>query len=91
METNGFRKALEAKEFVYTLELVPGRGARGKVLEETMRMAEKAIQGGKIHALSITDNAGGHPALFPNVLGREICGMGMNPIIHFTCKDKNRN
>ena len=91
METNGFRKALEAKEFVYPLELVPGRGARGKVLEETMRMAEKAIQGGKIHALSITDNAGGHPALFPNVLGREICGMGMNPIIHFTCKDKNRN
>jgi len=91
METNRFKKALEAKDFVYTLELVPGRGARGKVLEETMRMAEKATHGGKIHALSITDNAGGHPALFPNVLGREICGMGINPIIHFTCKDKNRN
>jgi len=91
MEKNRFRKALESGEFVYTLELVPGRGARGKIFEDTMRMAEKAIQGGKIHALSITDNAGGHPALFPNVLGREICSMGMNPIIHFTCKDKNRN
>jgi methylenetetrahydrofolate reductase (NADPH) len=91
METNGFKKALEAKEFVYTLELVPGRGARGKTLEEAMKTAEKAVKGKLIHALSITDNAGGHPALFPNVLGREICGMGMNPIIHFTCKDKNRN
>jgi methylenetetrahydrofolate reductase (NADPH) len=91
METNRFREALEKREFVYTLELVPGRGARGKVFEDTTRMAEKAIRVGKVHALSITDNAGGHPALFPNVLGREICGMGMNPIIHFTCKDKNRN
>jgi methylenetetrahydrofolate reductase (NADPH) len=92
MSTNRFKEVLlEKKDFVYTLELVPGRGARGKVLEETMRIAEKASQGGKIHSLSITDNAGGHPALFPNVLGREICGMGMNPIIHFTCKDKNRN
>jgi methylenetetrahydrofolate reductase (NADPH) len=90
-ENNRFKKALENKEFVYTLELVPGRGARGKTLEETMRTAEKAAKGKLVHALSITDNAGGHPALFPNVLGREICGMGMNPIIHFTCKDKNRN
>ncbi len=91
METNLLQKALLGKEFVYTLELVPGRGGRGKILEDTMRMAEKAVKGNLIHALSITDNAGGHPALFPNVLGREICTMGMNPIIHFTCKDKNRN
>jgi methylenetetrahydrofolate reductase (NADPH) len=91
METNRFKRALKNREFVYTIELVPGRGARGKTLEEAMRTAEKAVKGNLIHALSITDNAGGHPALFPNVLGREICGMGMNPLIHFTCKDKNRN
>jgi methylenetetrahydrofolate reductase (NADPH) len=91
MEANRFRRALENKEFVYTLELVPGRGARGKTLEEAMVISEKAVKGNLIHALSITDNAGGHPALFPNVLGREICSLGMNPIIHFTCKDKNRN
>ncbi|NWF55773.1 MAG: methylenetetrahydrofolate reductase C-terminal domain-containing protein [Syntrophaceae bacterium] len=92
MSPNRFREALlEKKQFVYTLELVPGRGAKGKILEEAMKIAEKAVKGNLIHALSITDNAGGHPALFPNVLGREICGMGMNPVIHFTCKDKNRN
>ena len=92
MDPNRFKEALvEKREFVYTLELVPGRGARGKAVQETMSIAEKAIKGKLIHALSITDNAGGHPALFPNVLGREICNLGMNPIIHFTCKDKNRN
>jgi len=30
MGTNRFREALEKKEFVYTLELVPGRGRGGK-------------------------------------------------------------
>ena len=92
MEANRFKKALlDKNEFIYTIELVPGRGARGKEVEATMRMAEQAVRGNLIHSLTITDNAGGHPALFPNVLGREICHMGMNPIIHFTCKDKNRN
>jgi hypothetical protein len=31
MEANRFKKALEAKEFVYTLELVPGRGAQPQI------------------------------------------------------------
>jgi len=92
MAKNPFKEALlEKKEFVYTLELVPGRGSRGKTQEEVMKLAEKAVQGKLIQAVSITDNAGGHPALFPNTLGREICRLGLNPIIHFTCKDKNRN
>jgi methylenetetrahydrofolate reductase (NADPH) len=92
MTKNPFKEALlEKKEFVFTLELVPGRGSRGKTQEEVMNLAEKAIQGRLIQAVSITDNAGGHPALFPNTLGREICRLGLNPIIHFTCKDKNRN
>jgi methylenetetrahydrofolate reductase (NADPH) len=92
MSKNPFQDAvLEKKEFIYTLELVPGRGARGKTQDQILGLAEKAIQGKLIHALSITDNPGGHPALSPDVIGLEICRMGINPIIHFTCKDKNRN
>ena len=45
MESNQLKKALETKNFVYTLELVPGRGAQGKVVRETMILAEKAIRG----------------------------------------------
>ena len=50
------------------------RGAHVKAVQDIMAMAEKAIKGRRIHALSLTDNAGGHPALFPNVLGRETAG-----------------
>ena len=89
---NRFKEALLGKkEFIFTLELVPGRGSRGKTQDGIMRIAEKAARSRLVHALSITDNPGGHPALSPNMLGLEISRLGMDPLIHFTCKDKNRN
>ena len=92
MEHNRFKEALvERKEFIYTLELVPGRGSRGKTQDEVIAIAEKAAKAKLVHALSITDNPGGHPALSPNMLGLEISRLGIDPLIHFTCKDKNRN
>ena len=92
MENNRFKEALlERKEFIYTLELIPGRGSRGKTQDEVIGIAEKAAKAKLVHALSITDNPGGHPALSPNMLGLEISRLGIDPLIHFTCKDKNRN
>jgi methylenetetrahydrofolate reductase (NADPH) len=92
MEINRFREALlSERKFVYTVELVPGRGSRGKTQDDILRIAEKAAKSRLIHALSITDNPGGHPALSPDVIGIEISRLGIDPIIHFTCKDKNRN
>ena len=89
---NHFKQAVTQRDrFIYTVELVPGRGSRGKIQEEVLQLAGKAVQGGLIHALSITDNPGGHPALAPDVIGLEICRLGIDPIVHFTCKDKNRN
>jgi methylenetetrahydrofolate reductase (NADPH) len=89
---NRFREALlEKKEFIYTLELVPGRGSRGKAQDDILRLAERAAKSELIHAVSVTDNPGGHPALSPDVIGLEIARLGIDPIIHFTCKDKNRN
>ena len=87
-----FKEALlEKKEFTYTLELVPGRGSRGKTQDDILRIAERAARSQLVHAVSITDNPGGHPALSPDVIGFEISRLGIDPIIHFTCKDKNRN
>jgi methylenetetrahydrofolate reductase (NADPH) len=77
--------------FIYTLELVPGRGSRGKRQDELLQLAYQTAQGHLLDALSITDNPGGHPTLAPDVIGVEILKMGIEPIIHFTCKDKNRN
>jgi len=87
-----FRESLfKTDEFTLTFELVPGRGSGGKQLEGTLRFAEEAKKDGRLKALSITDNPGGHPALAPTSLGLEIQALGIAPLIHFSLKDKNRN
>ncbi len=87
-----FRESLfRVDEFTITFELVPGRGSGGKQLDATLRFAEEAKKDGRIKALSITDNPGGHPALAPTPLGLEIQALGIAPLIHFSLKDKNRN
>lgn len=77
--------------FTITFELVPARTSRGKTINKILQFAREAADDRLLNALSITDNAGGHPALSPKVLGREINELGIEPIIHFSCKDKNRN
>lgn len=89
---NRFKESLLDKEtFSVTWELVPGRGAREKAQESAILAAEQAAKGGKVHALTITDNPGGNPAMLADYLGMEILKLGIEPLVHFTCKDKNRN
>lgn len=77
--------------FCLTFELVPSRGGRSKAHNQTLALAKQLADDGRIAAVSITENAGGHAALSPEVLGKEICELGLEVIIHFSCKDKNRN
>jgi len=84
-------KGTPPEKFVITFELVPARASRSEVIDKTLHFAMEAAAHGRITALSITDNAGGHPALTPTALGKEIKALGMEPVIHFSCKDKNRN
>lgn len=44
--------------------------------------AEKASKGGKIHALTLTDNPGGNPAISPEILAAEIVQMVIEPLVH---------
>lgn len=77
-------------DFLLTFELVPGRSARGKSVKKALSFAAKAKDELLFDALSITDNPGGNPSLSPDVLGREIKEMGIDPIVHFACRDMNR-
>jgi len=87
-----FQQSLQAEDvFSVTWELVPGRGAHEKAQDAVFDAARRAAQGGKVHALTITDNPGGHPALSAEMLAVEINKLGVEPLVHFTCKDKNRN
>jgi methylenetetrahydrofolate reductase (NADPH) len=92
MTRNTFRESLRNKDrFTVTWELVPGRGAHEKAQANAILAAEQAARGGRIDAVSITDNPGGKPALSAVCLGTEILKLGIEPLVHFTCKDKNRN
>jgi methylenetetrahydrofolate reductase (NADPH) len=82
---------LKPDEFAVTWELVPGRGAKEPVQEKTLALARQAAEAGKIHAITLTDNPGGTPAMSADFMGAEIAELGIEPIVHFTCKDKNRN
>jgi len=87
-----FKQSLFDKEdFTLTFELVPGQGSGGKRIERILDFAKQAKEDGRIKALSITDNPGGHPALAPGALGLDIKAIGLEPLIHFSLKDKNRN
>lgn len=87
-----FRDSLiDPDDFTLTFELVPGRSGRSKAYDRTLTLARQLAEDGRLRAVSITENAGGHPALSPEVLGSEIQSMGLDVIIHLSCKDKNRN
>jgi methylenetetrahydrofolate reductase (NADPH) len=89
---NGFTQSLyKPDEFTVTYELVPGQGSGGRRVDRLLAFAERAREDGRIKALSITDNPGGHPALAPVAIGSDIRQQGMEPLIHFSLKDKNRN
>ena len=76
--------------FVVTLELVPGKDSFGKSVDTILGIAKDAYADGRISAVSITDNPGGNPSLSPDVLGYEIFKLGMDVIVHLTCRDMNR-
>jgi len=72
------------------MELVPGEQSRGRSVDSVMAIASDALADGRISAVTITDNPGGHPSLSPDVLGEEIVRKGMDVIVHFACRDENR-
>jgi methylenetetrahydrofolate reductase (NADPH) len=86
-----FQNDLEdPSRFIITLELVPGRESSGRSVDQVRRIAAETFDDGRISAVSITDNPGGNPALSPDAVGHDIFKLGMDVIVHFTCRDMNR-
>ena len=91
-EKLSFRDALHSPEkLAVTWELVPGRGAWEKSQEYVSEMAEWVAKDPRINGITITDNPSGKPAILPYPLAMEAKKLGVETLIHFTCKDKNRN
>ena len=82
---------MDQETFTVTWELVPGRGANEKAQETAITSAEQAAKSGIIQALTLTDNPGGNPAVSVEMLSAEVNKLGIEPMTHLSCKDKNRN
>ncbi len=92
MAGNPLRESIEdGEEFTVTWELVPGRGATEPQQEAVIADAERAADGDIVDAVSITENPGGSPALSAEYLGMKLRDKDVEPLVHFTAKDKNRN
>ena len=89
---NVFKDAiLNPDIFCITWEQIPGRGAFEAGQEEVIENARKAAGKSKIHAISLTDNPSGIPAVSPEMFCLEIKKLGIEPLVHFALRDKNRN
>ena len=77
--------------FCVTWEQTPGRGAFEVAQEEVIENARKAAGKCKVHAISLTDNPSGIPAISPEMLCWEIKKLDIEPLVHFALRDKNRN
>ena len=85
-------KLCEASRFLIGTELVSVRGSMAESSAIKARaFASQLVEFPKIDWISITDNAGGHPQLAPQALGKPILYAGKEVVIHLTCKDLNRN
>jgi methylenetetrahydrofolate reductase (NADPH) len=77
---------------VVVAELVPWAGAHDDPAgERALRLARELESDPRITALSITDNAGGHARLSPEVVAAELVARGKRVIVHVTCRDRNRS
>lgn len=86
------RESLSKGEFVITCEFVPGRGKGGPSIDAPVNFARDIAQGGpRIHAVSLTDSPGGNPSIMPEILATEIHREGIDTLVHFSCRDMNRN
>src|SRR5205823_4477053 len=69
--------------------------SRGLITERNgrrvLQLARSLSEHPRFHALSITDNPGGHAMLSADTLGTDLISRGQQVIIHLSCKDWNRN
>ncbi len=82
---------LDPEIFCVTWEQIPGRGAFEIQQETVIENVNHAAKGGMVHAISVTDNPGGNPALSTEMLCAQIKKTNMEPLVHLASRDKNRN
>jgi methylenetetrahydrofolate reductase (NADPH) len=87
------REKLEAPDaFVIAAELVTSRGVMAQNTGQALfEISHQLAEDPRIDVLSITDNPGGNAMIAPDMLANRMRELGQEVILHFACKDMNRN
>lgn len=85
VQVSNLERLLRQEEFVVTGELGPPRGADRSVIEE-----KAGILRGYADAFNITDCQTAVVRMSSIAAGAILSGMGVEPIIQMTCRDRNR-
>ena len=80
-----FSETLESGKFVVTAELNPPKGTDLRSLLERAELLR-----GWVDALNLTDSAGATMTMSPIAAAYELLGCGIEPIVQFTGRDRNR-
>ena len=80
-----FSESLESGRFVVTAELNPPKGTDLRPLFERAELLCDWVD-----ALNLTDSAGATMTMAPIAAARELLGRGIEPIVQFTGRDRNR-
>ena len=80
-----FSKTLESGKFVVTAELNPPKGTDLRPL-----FKRASLLRGWVDALNLTDSAGANMAMSPIAAAHVLRGRGIEPIVQFTGRDRNR-
>jgi len=91
MTENRLASLLAEGTFVVTCEMIPGRGANEAHQGKELEIARELAASGRIHAMSITDNPSGNPALLADCFAEDLLKAGVTPLVHMSCKDRNRS
>ena len=65
MNENRLDTLFENGTFIVTCEMIPGRGADEAHQSKELEVARELAIGGRVHAMSITDNPSGNPNWCP--------------------------
>ena len=86
------KNILNTDGFKIGIELVSTRGTASQdKTQKVITFGEQLCEEKDIDWISITDNAGGHPAISPSTIAHTLRKKGKEIIVHLTCKDYNRN
>jgi len=88
---SSLKDILNADGFKIGIELVSTRGITSQdKTQKVIDFGEQLCDESSLDWISITDNAGGHPAISSSAIARKLHKKGKEIITHLTCKDLNR-